>query len=314
MSDTASQYRDLNQLTDTEIALLMESVQDEVSGAEDKIIGASVDSFVAWAKGKFKKRKGDHVKDCHLLIEGDSWFDFRLRYDAPEILRRFGYPVTNLARAGDLLEAMIYGSARDPQGAIRRIPELVKNGEYQFFLFSGGGNDILGPELSVFVDHFAKGGEIRSGIFENFSETIQQSLHGFIEEVLAANSEVHFLMHTYTTPFPDGRAVEIPILRNYGPWMKPVFERKGFFDEEGNYLEKEARMRVRSIVDSFGKVLRKLESDYSRFHVVDVTDLASDKDDWTDELHLNVSGNAAVATRFADKIDEIVKEQSDSSR
>src|SRR5262245_17877114 len=99
------------------------------------------------------------ARKFRLLADGDSWFDYPLGKDVLAVLNNpFLHPVTKLARAGSTLNELIYGPDEllrsDPSQGLTRLTKVVKKLREQSFdayLFSGGGNDIAGPEFFNFV-------------------------------------------------------------------------------------------------------------------------------------------------------------------
>lgn len=98
-----------------------------------------------------------------LVAEGDSWFDYPapFRIDLLDELDTLGREVVSLAFRGDTVENMVYGT----EGADGRVvdPDLVKlvrlvtELQPPAVLFSGGGNDVAGPEFASFLNHTAAG-------------------------------------------------------------------------------------------------------------------------------------------------------------
>ncbi len=98
-----------------------------------------------------------------LLADGDSWFDYPLGKDVLDYLNNFfKHPITKLAKAGSTLNELVYGPVElftsDPsQGKTRltMVVEKLRKQQFDAFLFSGGGNDIAGPEFFSFINHAA---------------------------------------------------------------------------------------------------------------------------------------------------------------
>src|SRR5688572_3018285 len=75
-----------------------------------------------------------------IIAEGDSWFSLPFVTTAIDALQRQGHDIRNLAKAGDTLENMLQKRQYVPHLQTRQVTH---------FLFSGGGNDVLGGLRSL---------------------------------------------------------------------------------------------------------------------------------------------------------------------
>src|SRR5215207_2698132 len=81
-----------------------------------------------------------------VVTEGDSWFSYELYLnlvDRIDDTKRFA--VKRLESSGDTLANMVGASAAAT--GIRALKKVVQHERPLFLFFSGGGNDIVGPEL-----------------------------------------------------------------------------------------------------------------------------------------------------------------------
>ena len=129
-------------------------------------VGPTPEMRTAFALPELKAAPGKKYK---LLADGDSWFDYPLGQDVLDYLNNyFKHRVIKLARAGSTLNELVYGPgdllASDPSQGTTRLTEVVKklrevkdlpDQRFDAYLFSGGGNDIAGPEFFSFVNHAA---------------------------------------------------------------------------------------------------------------------------------------------------------------
>lgn len=255
-------------------------------------------------------------KPPNVVAEGDSWFDYPLGLDVVDQLEKnHGYVVESLAKFGDTLENMTYGSkynesSHQPQQPIDDTIAAIKKHKPKFFLFSGGGNDVAGVELETLLNH-ARSVSNPKGITPYMRPSqinyvlgpyAEQCLSFLFDKVIAARPGIHIVMHGYGYAIPDGRAAElcplIPIPLA-GPWLRPGFYKKNIFDPDL------ARKIVVSLVDRYNQTLEKLAQDYQdNFHYVDLRNVITD-DMWENELHLNNAGYAVVATEFAKVMDPL---------
>jgi hypothetical protein len=185
------------------------------------------------------------AKKYRLLADGDSWFDYPLGQDVLDYLNNyFKHPVTKLARAGSTLNELVYGPGdlllTDPSQGTTRLTEVVRKlrevenlpgQRFDAFLFSGGGNDIAGPEFFSFVNHAAShlanpNAEVVHGVVAATFEKAYEDMIDVLEaEARRENIKLPIFVHGYDYPWPDGRAAIA--LGIAGPWFDPTFQKKG---------------------------------------------------------------------------------------
>lgn len=232
-----------------------------------------------------------------IVAEGDSWFDFPLGTDVLDCLyARHPFKIHRFSRRGDTLENMIYGSNPHEPPSIERVLNEVRLRQPVAFLFSGGGNDIAGPELGAFLNHAASGLDVvRDGYAR---EVIGSAFRKYFADLFRRVSEtqpgIRIVAHGYGYPIPDGRGVNFLIFRVAGPWLLPALERKGIEPEDGREI-------LRALIDLFNETLESLRDEFPNFRYVDLRGQIVAAD-WRDELHVRNSAFALIADRFAEAI------------
>lgn len=160
------------------------------------------------------------ARKFRLLADGDSWFDYPLGKDVLDYLNNyFEHPVTKLAKAGSTLNELVYGPDElfrsDPrQGKTRltRVVEKLREQPFDAFLFSGGGNDIAGPEFFSFVNHAASelpnpNQSVLDGVVNGtFRKAYQDMIEVLLAEIERLGIQLPIFVHGYDYPWPDGRA------------------------------------------------------------------------------------------------------------
>lgn len=228
------------------------------------------------------------------VAEGDSWFDFPVGTDIIDCLRRMhGFRIENFARRGDTLENMVFGNNPHEPDPLTRVIDRIREVNADVFLFSGGGNDVVGPELEFYLNHSASElEEFRIDFARYLMNTVGfVSLARMIRRVTEARPNIQICAHGYGYPYPSGKAVEVLIFRVAGPWIKPAFDRKGI-------AESQRRPILKQLVDGFNDMLESLAKQHDNFHYINLRDEIKEND-WRDELHLKSSAFARVAARFA---------------
>jgi hypothetical protein len=256
------------------------------------------------------------AKKYELLADGDSWFDYPLGQDVLDYLNNyFQHPVTKLARAGSTLNELVYGPGdlllSDPSQGTTRLTEVVKKlreQKFDAYLFSGGGNDIAGPEFFSFVNHAASrlanpNAEVLHGVV---SATFQKAYEDMIDvlQMVAKQQGIKLpiFVHGYDYPWPDGRgAVALGIS---GPWFDPTFRKKGYpFDNNDSQQLQNRRTILNRFIDAFNAMLDTIVKKYAGVvHKVPTLGTLPNIDQWANELHPTNPGFLAIAWKFNDTL------------
>jgi hypothetical protein len=239
-----------------------------------------------------------------LVTEGDSWFDYSPGVDIVDCLRNHhDYVIANHASAGDTLENMIYGTGINKSFerisspidiVLRRIHELKP----KVFLFSGGGNDVVGEEFESYLNHRNSGLPVLREQLANdmISHVFRKYLEDLIYKIEAASPQTLIVAHGYGHTAPTGKGVDFFIFRWAGPWLKPALVKKGIFEIN------EQRTAVFAMVDKYNEMLKELARQYRSFRYIDLRNMIDPDRDWVNELHLRNSAYARVAKRIHEEI------------
>ncbi|MGF1468144.1 MAG: hypothetical protein ACFCGT_18650 [Sandaracinaceae bacterium] len=236
---------------------------------------------------------------AELVAEGDSWFSYPLGFEVLDHLQDLGrYRVRRFAEAGDTLENLTYGTEvrggwqrRPPQ--LDRVLEAIAKTRPRAFLFSGGGNDIAGEELSAFLNH---AGSRLAPLRRSYAEyaigtSFRRAYEHLFERVWSVAPSLPIISHGYAYAIPDGRGYRRLAIRWSGPWLRPHLVAKG------HESVREGRRIIRDLIDLFNEMLQDLSAQHAHFHHVDVRTVVADGD-WENELHLDGRGFGKVAEAF----------------
>ena len=243
-----------------------------------------------------------------LVAEGDSWFD----YPGSDILDYledvYGYEVESLAKAGHRIEDMAYARGQLDDLA-RKLEKLLRDGkDVRAILLSGGGNDVMGTEFGMFLEHVRSGLDpLNDSVVEGVIRLRVRTayLHILTRVTTVAETvmqrRVPILVHGYSGPVPDGRGVLGGFWFLPGPWIAPGFRDKGFPDAE---LQRRVQI-VGRLIDRFNEMLIEVASldQFPHVHYVNLRGSLSTGDDyrrfWANELHPTEPGFAEVTRRIA---------------
>jgi hypothetical protein len=240
-----------------------------------------------------------------VVAEGDSWFNFPLPGHGGGVIdrlqRKLEVPILNLAKAGDEVRYMLGVTER--RGLVEKLSTAVSQGvPWDVLLFSGGGNDIVGDPMALWVRDWRTGAPLDE-LFDRrrFSHALGLVRAGY-DEVIALRDKLspqtHLIFHSYDFPVPDGRKACL-----FGPWLKPAFDDRGFPDLSSRYEV------VRAMLSMFAGELAGMAA-MRKVTVINLQGtLKPDKASWHDELHPSSSGFDVVTEVFADEIRKLFPSQ-----
>jgi lysophospholipase L1-like esterase len=223
-----------------------------------------------------------------VVAEGDSWFRLPHVIMPPTLIdvlqQTYGYPIDNMAHWGDTLAEIILAG--------QFWPPLV-SGQADTFLFSAGGNDLLGGDggiarfLNLFdVDH-AKPSDaayyIKPEFYSNL-KLLMQNYESLIQRVHVRAPDVIMLGHGYDHAIP----------RSSGPWIGNGMM---FVGLDPTFQPDLCQAIVRIMIDALNSALAAFATTYSNYRYVDLRG-AIGKNQWHDELHPTAAGAAKTAARF----------------
>jgi GDSL-like Lipase/Acylhydrolase family len=223
-----------------------------------------------------------------VIAEGDSWFrlpDVIMPPTLIDVLQQsYGYPIVNMAHWGDTLAEMILAG--------QFWPPLV-SGQADTFLFSAGGNDLLGGDggiarfLNLFDVGHAKPSDaayyIKPEFYTNL-KLLMQNYESLIQRVHVRAPEVIMLGHGYDHAIP----------RSSGPWIGNGMM---FVGLDPTFQPDLCQAIVRIMIDALNSALAAFATTYSNYRFVDLRG-AIGKNQWHDELHPTAAGAAKTAALF----------------
>jgi len=249
----------------------------------------------------------------YLIAIGDSWFDYPIHDVLTNLDDNYGYNVESCAHKGDPIEAMISQVGQLDQFA-RLLEKVTGQGATpKAILISGGGNDIAGNEFGMLLNEAGTpiagwNEQVLSGVIDTRISDAYEVMLSTVNQICQQSRQRTFplLVHGYDYPVPDGRGFlggwgPLP-----GPWLKPGFDQKRFFD-----LAATTQM-IGKLIDRFNSMLGNLvqKAVFANVHYIDLRgtlSTAADYEDWwANELHPTggdplfpgKNGFSAVAAKF----------------
>lgn len=253
----------------------------------------------------------DYPSDLVIVAEGDSWFDYPLKKDVLDYLIQAGYAIKKFSKYGDTLDKIAFGTDYTKKGdkvshkgpvSLHVVLEAIKKYKPSFFLFSAGGNDIVGSEIVNYLNHANSKPKslLNKGIMKEKLAQMKQAIEYYIKRVHRINKNCHILMDGYAYPKINGKGYKFTGIKLSGPWILPGMGQKAIT------RKKDQEAIVKELVDGFNKILRELSIEYSYFHHVDIRDKFANDKDWHNEIHLNNRAYKQLAEIYSRRMTEIL--------
>jgi metacaspase-1 len=226
----------------------------------------------------FNQRIASGYKGPIIVSEGDSWFQYPIILDdtIDQLLFK-GYAIRSLDAAGDTLENMI--ESGEYLDALRQTGASV-------FLFSAGGNDILGGgNLAELVRNFDPALTPAEHILPGFQTALAEAVAGYdtvLRGVESLPGDILILCHGYDRPLP-----------NRGKWLGKPMEQRGIRDK------KFQAAIAGEMIDRFNAAMSQLLAGFPNARHLDMRGIVGTAEArWHDELHPVNAGYKAVADIF----------------
>ena len=237
-----------------------------------------------------------------VISEGDSWFSYPFERnvvdwlddprDTADPARQTKWSLLRLEGTGDEILAMLSGGQRAD------LREYLEKYDVQALLFSGGGNDLVGPDLlpllAPFVDGMTAAECLRPERLERRLRQVRDCFLELVDLAADAGKGTVIYAHGYDYPRPSPVGVKLLGVFPLGPWLLPYLRQRGIVDpavQEGV---------VRILIDRFNDLLSGLAG--PTFRPLDVRGRVGD--DWVNEIHANRAGTRRVAAVFAGALRE----------
>lgn len=247
-------------------------------------------------EGDFVRSRHDHPNWPTVISEGDSWFSYPFQRNIVDWLddpRDTGDPAQQtpwalfrLEGSGDEILSILSGGQR------ASLRQYFSNYRPDVLLFSGGGNDIVGPDLLALLKSYQPGASAADCLRgDRLDRRLRQIKDCYLEliDLCGDNSPATtILAHGYDYVVPSSQGVKLIGLKITGPWMKPYFEQRGIPPAIQAAI-------VKILIDRFNdEILAPLAG--PRFVHVDLRNTVGN--DWANEIHPNRNGSKRLASRF----------------
>lgn len=237
-----------------------------------------------------------------VISEGDSWFSYPFHKNVVDWLDdprdtsqdddQQQWSLLRLEKSGDEILSIMSGGQR------ARLRLLLQRHNASILLFSGGGNDIVGPDLLPLLRSFRPGMTARDCLDQARLERRLRQVGDCYCELMDIcrdqRPELRIVVHGYDYPIPSDRPVRLAGIRVAGPWLRPYLVQRGLTHHA---LQSEV---VRILIDRFNGLLSQLrEQAPDQLVVVDTRHaVGGAATSWANEIHPTREGFMRVAQRL----------------
>lgn len=257
---------------------------------------------VYWGDTDFQRAVSQYSSiNFHILGIGDSWFFYTDEHHTGNLLLPLNQSIGeryNIVALGECGATAVDLANNRRTNYLFHLQEYVKTYRtIKAVIISAGGNDFTGSTLSNQV--LNKGKPINSlancykdGQPDHVFDKVIESYHQIIDKVISTVSDhnITVFLHNYDYAIPDGRRAELGLIK-FGPWLQDPLKDCGVKDF------RLGREICRSLIDSFGERLKKLERKSTSRVKVKFINTAGQLEDseWANELHPTKEGFAKLA-------------------
>jgi len=230
-----------------------------------------------------------------VFAEGDSWFEYPVPLFGggiiPRLENQLGIPILNLAKAGDEVRYMLGVTER------KVLIEQFTNGcpaggPWDAMLFSGGGNDIVGDPMALWIRDFNStlppAAQVHQARFDSALALVRAGYEDLIGLRDRLSPQTRLFFHGYDFAIPDGRGI-----CSLGPWLRPTYDLRGFPTLPTKFAV------TKILLQQFAAMLQSLEALHPGVTFINgqgtLTPLPSS---WHNELHPAKAGFNAFASLF----------------
>lgn len=243
---------------------------------------------------QFTARRKGAVKT--IFAEGDSWFNYPLGSAVISQLQGMIHtPIANFAWPGaETRQLLALHERKEIEKRLHEGPEPGK--KWDVLLFSGGGDDIVGDQMVLFLDRYDPTKPPEAVLNKRFEEVLDLVMGAYqdlvkLRDHLSPNTLI--VGHVYDYAWATGKKACW-----LGPWLRPSLDYVGVPRVDPQHavvtqMLKHFEARLKEIAAAAGNVL-----------VVPTHDTLKTEAEWDNELHPLNPGFRLIAQKFQQVLQE----------
>jgi hypothetical protein len=230
-----------------------------------------------------------------LFAEGDSWFKYPLGHAVISQLQDLIHtPIANFAWPGaETRQLLALHERKEIEKRLNDGPEPGK--KWNVLLFSGGGDDIVGDQMVLFLDRYDPTKPPEAVLSKRFDEVLDLVMAAYQDLVSLRNAlsrDTLIVGHVYDYAWPDGKGACWQ-----GPWLKPSLDYAGVPPAM-------QRAVVTEMLTRFATRLQSVAHHAGKFIVVPTQNTLTRENEWANELHPKDPGFGLIAEKFRDALQQ----------
>jgi len=253
-------------------------------------IEAELDQQIVEYRSRYALRVQRGERPLAILSEGDSWFQYRpAGKDVIDYLERMlEVDINNLAKPGDEAREILTGEQK--ARLTRELSQGPMDGhKYDYLLFSGGGNDLVGSDrFGDWLRDYEEGMSPADVIVRDKMELALGWLKVAYDALVAIrdaeSSQTILVFHGYDFAIPNGKGVCFQ-----GPWLRPGLVAHGVPEQIRAAVVREFLLVFQAFLEQYA----------SEDVIVAPTQSTLGSLDWANELHPTDDGFERIARVLA---------------
>ena len=232
-----------------------------------------------------------------IFAEGDSWFNYPLGHAVVSQLAGLIHtPIANFAWPGAETRQLL--ALKERKEIEKRLTDGPERGKkWDVLLFSGGGNDIVGDQMVLFL---ARGAydpthpeRVLNGRFDEILDLVMGAYQDLIALRDSLSPQTLIVGHVYDYAWATGKGV-----CGVGPWLRPSLD----YAQVPQGVDQHKVMIA--MLDRFEAELQKVKAATSNFVIVPTHHTLLTEPEWANELHPKDPGFKKIAERFQSALQE----------
>lgn len=263
--------------------------------ALERAIRASRERTLIDYRTRFAKfRKTQEGEPKRIFAEGDSWFKYPLGHAVVSQLEGLiKTPVANFAWPGAESRQLL--GVHEREEIEMRLKDGPEDGKkWDILLFSGGGDDIVGDPMVLFLNRHDPAHPDRTLNNSRFNEILDLVMDAYQDLVSLRDTlspDTLIVGHAYDYAYATGIGA-----CGSGPWLRPSLD-------YAQVPPGDAQQAVLiEMLKRFETRLATLAAQAGKFIVVPTHDTLQSVDEWANELHPKNPGFLKIALKFRDKL------------
>jgi hypothetical protein len=231
-----------------------------------------------------------------VFAEGDSWFNYPLGHAVISHLQGLiKTPIANFAWPGAETRQLL--ALHERREIEKRFTEGAEAGrKFDVLLFSGGGDDIVGDQMCLFLNRYDPRQPPEKVLNDRFEEVLDLVMGAYKDLVSLRNalsSNTLIVGHVYDYAWATGkRACWL------GPWLQPSLDYVGVPRGELQHAV------VIEMLKRFETKLKAVAAVAGKFLVVSTHGTLQSEDEWANELHPKDPGFLKIARKFQELLQQ----------